>query len=445
MNILFLTSAAPEKAGFFTAEKRPPIGLGYLMAVLKRAGHTIHFSDEYLQPSNILETDFVTKEHIECVGIYSNTICYDSTLAMFETLQQKRENGTWRGKIMVGGPHTSVGLQTIPEYVDHIVIGEGEISVLKIISGEISDRIVYGEIVEDLDSLPMPAWEEFIHRPYQWSNYWGATYPLYTFNTSRGCPFDCTFCSVKAIWGKTYRCMSAERVVHDIEHMMRYYGAKGIYFREDHFTLNKKRTIDFCELLLKKNIKIDWFCETRVDQLDDYNYQKLMADAGCKMFYIGVESGSPRMLEFYRKGETREQFIRAFDIARKVGIGTYASFVIGGPLETEEDKILTDELIDIIRPNFVGKNVFLGLPGSELYNYIRENNLYEYEDDKHILYPIGFKENAKKYYGDNPYLDVYKLQDDSSCAQVLEAPLDQQPEKSILSTFLEKIGLNRQL
>lgn len=409
MNILFLTSAAPQKAGFSTTEKRPPIGLGYLMAVLKREGHKVFFSDEYLQPSDILDTDFVAKSSINYVGIYSNTICYDSTLSMFEKLQQKREKKEWSGKIIVGGPHTSIGYEEIPEYVDHIVIGEGEISVPKIVDGTVKDRIVIGEKVDDLDSLPLPAWEEFVYRPYEWKHAWHPVYPLYPFNTSRGCPFSCSFCSVKAIWGKTYRFMSAERVVHDIEHMVKYYGAKGIYFREDHFTLNKNRTIDFCELLLKKNLKIDWFCETRVDNLDDYDYLKLMADAGCKMIYVGVESGSPRMLEFYKKGETREQFVKAFEMAHQAGIKTYASLVVGFPTETPEDERLTDDLIKTIKPDHVGKNIFLGLPGSELYDYLKTNDLYEYEDDKHILYPNGFKENVRKYYGENPYFDIYDL------------------------------------
>lgn len=166
MNILFLTSAAPLKGGFYTSEKRPPLGVGYLMAVLKKDGHKIFFSDEYLKPSNILDTDFLIKNSIDYVGIYSNTICYDSTMSMFENLQRKREKKEWIGKIMVGGPHTSVGHEEIPDYVDHIVIGEGEISVPKIIRGEINTRIVTGEKVTELDSLPMPAWEEFIHRPY---------------------------------------------------------------------------------------------------------------------------------------------------------------------------------------------------------------------------------------------------------------------------------------
>ena len=411
MNILFLTSAAPLKAGFYTTEKRPPLGLGYLMAILKRDGHKIFFSDEYLKPSNILDTEFLSRHNIDYIGIYSNTICYDSTLAMFQKIQHKRDKKEWSGKIIVGGPHTSIGYNEIPEYVDFIVIGEGEVTVPKILRGEIKDRIVYGEKVEDLDSLPMPAWEEFIYRSYHWDSIWFDVYPIYTFNTSRGCPFPCTFCSVKAIWGKTYRFMSAERVINDIEHMIKHYGAKGIYFREDHFTLNKKRTIEFCELLLKKDLKIDWFCETRVDHFDDYEYQRLMAEAGCKAFYIGVESGSPRMLEFYKKGETREQFIKAFEIARKVGIKIYASFIVGFPTETEEDVKLTEDLKEQIKPDFIGNCVYLGIPGSETYDFIKENKLYEYEDDKHILYPIKFKKNAKKYYGDDPYCDVYTLND----------------------------------
>ncbi|MSM38216.1 MAG: radical SAM protein [Geobacter sp.] len=409
MNILFLTSAAPDKSGFFTTEKRPPIGLGYLISVVKQAGHQVFFSDEYLKPTNILETDFLVRNNIELVGIYANTICYDATLSMFRSLHRKREQKEWNGRIIVGGPHTSVGWEEIPDYVDRIVIGEGEISVPKIINGGIGERLVIGEKVEDLDSLPLPAWEEFIHRPYDWTHPWYPSYPVYTFNTSRGCPFDCTFCSVKSIWGKSYRYMSAERVVHDIEHMIRYYGARGIYFREDHFTLNKKRTVEFCELLLRKKIRIDWFCETRVDQLNDYDYQKLMADAGCRVFYIGVESGSSRMLEFYRKGETREQFIRAFEIARKVGIKTYASFVVGVPTETEDDLRQTEDLIKVCNPDYIGKNVYLGIPGSELYDFVRENNMYEFEDNKHILYPVGFKRNALKYYGKNSYLDLYEL------------------------------------
>ena len=412
MNILFLTSAAPRRAAFSTDEKRPPLGVGILISILKKAGHKVFFYDEYLLPSSVLNTDFIIKRKIDFVCIYSNTICYQSTLEMFGKINRKRELGLWNGKIVVGGPHTSFGSKEIPDYVDHIVVGEGEKTILKILAGEINDRVIVGEKFnqEEMDDLPRPAWEEFVWRNYDWSFPFGLCKeksPCYTINTSRGCPFDCTFCSVKGIWGKNYRYMSADRIINDIKYMIDVYGAKSFYFREDHFTLNKKRVEKFCNLLIKHNIDIVWACETRVDQLCDFEYQKLMCTAGCKLFYIGVESGSPRMLELFKKDETVEQFIKAFDIAHKVGIKTYASFVVEAPTETEYDRKLTDKLIEKIEPDFVGKNVYVGLPGSKLYDYMRKNNLYEFEDEFGVLYPNGYQKNIKKYYGNEKYFSVY--------------------------------------
>jgi radical SAM superfamily enzyme YgiQ (UPF0313 family) len=148
-----------------------------------------------------------------------------------------------------------------------------------------------------------------------------------------------------------------------------------------------------------------------VDDMDDFEYQSLLRKAGCKAFYIGVESGSQRMLDFYNKGEMVEQFIKAFQISRSVGIKTYASFVVGFPEETDDDVKKTEELIKIIKPDSVGKNVFVGLPGSELYEYIRNNNLYEFEDSFGILYPKGFLENIKKYYKNPEMFTVYEKKD----------------------------------
>ena len=406
MNVLLMTSAEPELSPFYTSEKRPPLGLGSIMAVLKKAGHKVFFRDNYLKPSDVLESDFLARNKIDFVGIYSNTICYRRTQEYFRKIQKKRLDKKWNGKIIVGGPHTSVGADTIPDYVDYIVIGEGEITVMEIIDGSVQGRIIQGKRVEDMDTLPMPAWEEFVDLPYDWSAPWGISYPTYTMNTSRGCPFNCTFCSVKAIWGRTYRYMSAERVVNDIRYVQKKYGAKCIYFREDHFTLNKKRTVEFCDMLLKNNIKIDWMCETRVDHLDDFEYQNLMSRAGCKAFYIGVESGSQRMLDFFKKGERVEQFIKAFDIARKLEIKTYASFVVGAPTETDDDLQKTYQLIERIKPDYKSMNIFTGLPGSELYDFTKMNNLYEFEDSNHVLYLKGHNKRVDKFYNGDPYRKI---------------------------------------
>jgi len=399
MNIILMTSAAPATAPFSTGEKRPPLGVGYLISVLRNAGHMVYFFDPYLLPSDTPSDDFIREKYIDYVGLYSNTICYSNTLAVFEQLQAMREAGTWSGKIMVGGPHTSVGLDTIPDYVDHIVIGEGEISILKIVSGEETARVVHGEMVEDLDTLPMPAWSDFIHRSYRWSDHYVEKWPVYTMNTSRGCPFHCTFCSTQTIWGRGYRYMSTERVLHDVEYMMKVYGMKVAYFREDHFTLNMKRVRAFCDGIMAKNLPIDWMCESRADVLQNEDDVKRMAQAGCKWLYIGVESGSPRMLEQMKKGETVEQFVRAFELAHKYGIKAYASFVVGVPGETPEDIQQTYDLIDIIKPEFHCMNVYVGLPGSDMYDEVIEKKLYEYIDPWGMAYLKGHDKRVDLYYG----------------------------------------------
>jgi radical SAM superfamily enzyme YgiQ (UPF0313 family) len=415
MNILFLTSAPPPRSAFSTNEKRPPLGIGYLIGVLKRQGHKIFFKDNYLRPTDVLSSHlFLINNRIDLVCIHTNTICYQSSMQMFHQLHKFREKRVWEGKIAVGGPHTSFGAETIPDFIDHIVIGEGEKTLSRIAAGDVLPRVIQGEKIDNLDSLPLPAWEEFIYLPYDWTHGWVDNAPVYIFNTSRGCPFNCAFCSVKGVWGRTYRYMSAERVVHDVEYMQRIYGMKVAYFREDHFTLNPRRTVDFCEKLIERNVGIEWMCETRADSIDDPESMSLLAKSGCRALYIGVESGSPRMLEIMKKGETVEQFVRVFDLAKKNKIKTYASFVVGVPGETKKDLEMTRQLIDRIKPDFLNMNIYAGLPGSEFYDKVKNEKLYEYEDENGILYLKGHNDRVDYYHGGNIFLKIPKKIDEES-------------------------------
>ncbi|MGA1794515.1 MAG: B12-binding domain-containing radical SAM protein [bacterium] len=405
-NILFMTSAAPKISPFSTSEKRPPLGLGFLMAIVEEAGHTIFFSDEYLKPSRIIENGFLQKNNIDCVGIYTNTICFNGAMEALRKLQELRRRGKWDGKVMVGGPHASIRPEDFVDYSDYIVIGEGEKVVLDIIEENVANKILQGEKIEDLDSLPRPAWDKFVRLPYDWGDKWVNSYPIFTLNTSRGCPFNCKFCSVKGIWGKDYRSMSAKRIYNDILHLKENYRAECIYFREDNFTLNRERIVALCNMLIKNYIDVDWICETRADSLVDSKFVSLMAKAGCRAFYIGVESGSQRMLDFMKKGITTEQIIKAFENAHRANIKTYASLIYGVPTETKKDIELTNKLIKKIKPDFIGKNVFVGLPGSELYEYVKKNRLYEYQDEKGLLFLKGHNARVNKYYKFNPYFKI---------------------------------------
>ena len=407
MNILMLTSPAPARSGFSTSEKRPPLGVGVLIAILESRGHTVVFDDQYLKPWPIFDNNaFLKKHNIDIVGIYSNTICLQGTLSLVRKLNYLREQRLWGGRIAVGGPHTSYGAEALPPYIDHICIGEGDISFHEMIEGVETRRIVHGKKVEDLDTLPMPAWHHFIYRGYDWSSQWNEGYPMYTMNTSRGCPFSCTFCSVKGVWGQTYRFMSAERIIEDLKIMQRYYGMKATYFREDHFTLNPRRTTEFCEGLIRQKMVFPWLCETRADSVDSPGVLELMAKAGCKALYIGIESGSQRMLDLLEKHERVEQFEFVIKEARRVGMRTYASMIYGVPGETPQDIAETEAFLERTKPDYVGKNLFAGLPGSELYAELRDTCAYDYEDENGLLYPKDYENRTKKFYGNSKYFAV---------------------------------------
>ncbi|HIH96832.1 MAG TPA: glycosyltransferase [Thermoplasmata archaeon] len=397
-HVLLTTSTAPSQSPFSTTEKRPPIGLGFLISVLRDAGHEVFFIDNYLQPSDFLETDYLQKNAIDFVGIYANTICYRDTLRMFYRLEWLRRTSKWKGKIIVGGPHTTVCLDTIPDFVDYVVQGEGEQAILDIVEGRATERVVKYPRIKNLDELPMPAWDYFVNLSYNWGGEWFPEEPVFTMNTSRGCPFRCAFCSVGSIWGKKYTYFSAERIISDIEHLIKHYGAKGIYFREDNFTLNKKRLTRFCNLLLEKGIKISWACETRVNTLDR-EVVELMARAGACGFYFGVESGSQRVLDFLKKDITIEQTRNAFKLCHEFGIKMAASVVVGVPTETETELNQTIALLKVIRPTVTWFNVFVGIPNSELYQYVINNKLYEFIDDRGLVYLKGHNERVRKFYG----------------------------------------------
>jgi radical SAM superfamily enzyme YgiQ (UPF0313 family) len=398
MRILFATSAAPKISPFSTSEKRPPLGIGSLMALARQAGYEVFFIDNYLKPTDFIQEGFLQKNKVDHVGVYANTICFRNTLRMFTELEDLRKKREWQGKILVGGPHTSVALETIPDFVDYVVQGEGENALIDILEGRETSRVIKGRRVENLDSLPFQPWDIFATLPYDKTCPWINETPIFTMNTSRGCPFKCAFCSVGSVWGSQYVFQGPERILAEMEHLIRNYGARGFYFREDHFTLSLKRTTEFCELLLSKGVQTQWACETRVDRMTE-DLVKLMAASGCKAVYLGVESGSPRILEMMNKNITIEQIENAVRWCRKYGVNTYCSMIVGVPGETYEDFLQSEALIKRLRPYSYSYSVFVGIPTSPLYQWCLNEKCYEYKDDLGLLYLPGFDVKTRYFYG----------------------------------------------
>lgn len=398
MNVLFTNSALPSKTPFISPEKRPPLGLGTLISVTRNEGHKIFFIDNYLKQTDFIEEGFLQKNKIDYVAISMNNICHANTLGMIYKIESLRKIGLWDGKIVVGGPYASVCLDNIPNCVDHIVQGEGETAILDLIDGETDERVIRTKRIKDLDPLPFQPWDIFAKLPYDKTCSFMDCEDVFTMNTSRGCPFGCAFCSISSIWGQVYTYQSAERIVSELEFLSGKFGAKGVYFREDNFVVNHQRTVEFCEKLKAKNLNLDWACETRVDTLCDNGLVKLMSAAGCRGVYLGVESGSQRILDDLEKKITVEQIETAVNLCKKNNIKAYCSLLTGIPGETYEDYQNTKELMQKLKPYSYCFNVFIGIPRSPLYDHMVKNNLYEHIDIGGLLYPEGYDVKAKFFF-----------------------------------------------
>jgi len=373
MSRVLLLTARPNADGMmnghkmWTEEKRPPNGLGYLKAVLDQAGHECEIADRYAANKGWWDKENWWPENgysdYDLAGIYTCSVCTDDIAWLLNNIECDR--------IAVGGPHAFL----YPEWFDawprvKVVRGEGENIVRLMASPEAwentyghgdrihtTSRLTEGRLPMNLgdytglDSLPRFPWEYFWDESrrglYSWDfQHDRSCYPVFTMNTTRGCPHACSFCQTRKIWGGRITHFSAERVLDDVAYC-RSLGAKAIYFREDNFTSYEQRLIDICHGLIKD--PIPWFCETRADT--NLGLLRVMAAAGCKWVYVGVESLSQRMLDIYNKRLTVEQIMAFFARCRREGIKTYASMIVGHPDETAEDRAETSYRMQELRPD----------------------------------------------------------------------------------------------
>lgn len=391
--VLLTNSPAPQQgtSPFFCLEKRQPLGLAYLTSSLRNEGIDVDFVDNYVKPIDMRK--YVKRTKPDYVGIYVNTICWQKFLQMLDTIKDLPV------KIAVGGPHVSVLPESIPPEVDYVVIGEGEKAIVDIVKGNAKSRIVSYPQVDDLNNLIPPDYSIF-----EGTKYWEHMEfldgrPVMPMNTSRGCPMDCNFCSVKSVWGKTYRFLSSDNIIKQIIHLMKEYSCRSFYFREDNFTLNRKRLEEFC--VKAKSLDIEWVAESRIDSLDR-KILKSMNESGCKGLYLGLESGSDRILNLMNKNITVKMIREKVKLIKGMGIKAMGSWVINCPGETPEDTKMTFSLADEIGCDINNFNVFCGIPTSKFYNDLLESGEYERIDDCFLIRPNGYSEWAKRIYGFAP-------------------------------------------
>lgn len=394
-NKVLLINPGLPPSGWISVEKLPPLGLGYLAAVLENEGVEVKIFDNYLmEEDNYYIIKLLQDFDADIVGISCSTATYLSCVEIAQLIKKY-----YPKKIIVtGGPHSTLFPEQILNtgFFDAVVLGEGEwifrnlvrsnsrqdwLNITGLMFKQNGDIISTGRanFITNLDELPMPARHLLPMDRYPKVVEFLEVYPIYSINTSRGCPFNCSFCSVRIIWGKSYRSFSPTRIVDEIQHLVNRYGAKGIYFREDNFTLSSSRVLEICNLIKKRDIKIQWVCESRVEHIKE-DVLKEMVSAGCRAIWFGVESGSKRTLELIDKCIIKEDALNTFSLCRKYRVKAGASFIIGLPGEKKKDMYKTLVFADELNGYWTWFNYYLGIPGSRIYETVVKQRLYDQID-----------------------------------------------------------------
>jgi len=371
---------------WFTQRPIQPMGLLYLASVLRRAGHRVRIIDgEVERIGHDAVAALVASERPDFFGITSTTAQATRAFALARAVKG-RVPETF---VALGGPHaSSLAERTLLECdaLDAVVFGEGEQTILEIMDRLASREDLSGvhgtayrdpggivvnasrKLVEDLDTIPFPAWDLIPMQKYVASTWFPNKVKQYTnIFTSRGCPYGCTFCGAKTTWTRKFRARSPENVMAEVEEVYRRFGIPNFFISDDLFTLKRKRVMEICTLILEKRLPITWTCLSRVNTVDP-EMLALMKKAGCYLISYGLESGSQEVLDKLDKGTTVEQGIAAVEMTRAAGIKVFGSFMIGSPGETPETVEATIKLIRKLKLDEVGLGVTTAYPGTDLFD-----------------------------------------------------------------------------
>ena len=365
-----------------------PLSLGYLAAVLEKGGHTVKIAtlNGVKDYESIIEN--LVKEYLpQLIGFTAMTPSFPMAVKLAEKIR------IWTScPLVIGGSHVSAfgeHLWNQTAVFDGVIMGEGEYTLLELanylaeggdqpthipgliwkLPGSQPINNVPRSFLVDLDKLPFPARHLVELDKFSTSSHIKGKESL-TMITSRGCPFNCRFCSSHMVHGRQYRVHSPGYVVEEIIFLKNTYNLKYIFFQDDTFTLNRERLEKILDLILSKELKIKWGCFSRVDILDK-QMASLFKRSGCESLVFGIESGSQMALEKMNKKISLEQVRKAITVCEEIGIRSLASFVVGFPFETRKDIQQTIKFAKTLPATKVVFNPLVPFPGSSFFNKSR--------------------------------------------------------------------------
>lgn len=409
MNILLMI---PINRSYVIA---PSLGLGYLAAVLRKDNSVtiLHCLKERFNFNDFKK--YLNRDNFDLIGIQMMSHDLLPTKRHIDIIRDSKNKNCI---IVVGGPHPSgepEGTLDFLKKVDFAFWGEAEVGLcnfVKLVSGkklnEDNLRNVSGlvwrkdnsiivnkvEYIDNLDSIPFPAWDIIKPQTYPPAPH-GAFFkslPAVPIIMTRGCPFNCTFCAGKCITGNRVRKRSSNNIIEEIKYLMKDFGIYEFMVEDENFTLHKDLIFEFCRTIIKNRLNINWSCPSgvRLDTLD-LDMLRVMEESNCHSLSVGIEFGSQRLLDLTKKHLTLQLIKDKINLIRKTKIKITGFFMMGIPTETEEEIRQTigfSKELDIDRAQF---NNFMPLPGSPIYEDLKLGNRLDPEVTRHFfVHDVGY-------------------------------------------------------
>lgn len=391
----------PPSGGVFKSVgfQLPPLSLLYLAGYLEKYSYNITVKDFCLEGRT--DENFNFSEY-DVVGITTDTTRYPEALKISRLA---RKSGCF---VVMGGPHSHFLFEEILQtgFVDCIVRGEGEVvffnllehlksrSGLERVKGIsfINDGTVMStppeEGIKDLDRLPLPARHMINMEDYHITKL--GERPITPIVTSRGCPSNCSFCSSSRFFGTKWRRRSVESIIDEIEQVYYKYHFRAIAFVDDNFTTEPQRVMELAEEVLRRKLDIWWWNFSRVDTIvNNEEMVELMARAGAKTMYIGIESVNTDSLKEYRKSIDPSMAEAAVKILKKHNINIFASYIFGGLSDTAASINKTIKFSIRLNTNVAQYTILTPYPGTDVYERVKDdifNRKHGAYDGQHLVF-----------------------------------------------------------